>query len=90
MRYILIQYTVRDHARWRAVFDADTVHQRKSSVFVRQVLHDESDPNRITLIMQINDRAGLYTLARRKNLGDLIEKAGLLRETIRYRWLSER
>lgn len=88
--YIQVRYRVRDYARWRAVFDDDTVHQRKADVFVRHVLHDEKDPNQITLIAQVKNRAGPVSLSRRKNLDELIEKAGVLRDTVRYRWLGER
>jgi hypothetical protein len=89
MHYILVRYQVRDYARWRAVFDADTVDQRRADVFVRHVLHDEKNPNHITLIAHVEDRTGPIALSRRKNLDELIEKAGLLRDTIRYRWLGE-
>jgi hypothetical protein len=89
MRYIQVRYQVRDYARWRAVFDDDIAHQRGSDVYIRHVLHDEKDPNQITLIAQIKNRAGPIALSRRKNIDELIEKAGLLRSTIRYRWLGE-
>lgn len=89
-QYIQVRYRVRDYARWRAVFDADTDEQRRADVFVRHVLHDDKDPNHITLIAQIKNRTGPVSLSRRKDLDTLIEKAGVLRDTVRYRWLGER
>jgi|GEM_PF-1455528 len=89
-QYIQVRYRVRDYARWRAVFDIDTAEQRRAGVFVRYVLCDDKDPNEITLIAQIKNREGVISLSRRKDLGTLIEKAGVLRDTVRYRWLGER
>lgn len=90
MSYVLVNYTVRDYARWRNVFDADTVVQRAASVFVRHVLHDEKRETRITLIAHIKDRSKAAALSRRKDLPKLIEQAGVLRETITYKWLCEK
>lgn len=90
MSYALVSYIVRDYARWRAVFDDDTVVQRHAGVFVRHTLHDDKNETRITLIAQVKDRRRAIELSCRKDLPKLIEKAGLLRDTIEYKWLCER
>ena len=89
MMYVLVSYTVLDYARWRAVFDADTVAQRRAGVFVRHALHDEKNETQITMIVQVEDRSRAIELSRREELPMLIEKAGLLRDTIKYKWLCE-
>jgi hypothetical protein len=89
MSYVLVSYTVRDYARWRAIFDADTVVQRRAGVFIRHTLHDEKNETRITLIAQVKDRRKAIELSRRNDLPKLIEKAGLLRDTVKYKWLCE-
>lgn len=89
MLYVLVSYTVLDYARWRAVFDADTVNQRRAGVFVRHTLHKEKSETRITLIAQVDDRCKAIELSRREELPKLIEQAGLLRDTVKYKWLSE-
>ncbi len=89
MSYVLVSYTVRDYAQWRAVFDADTVLQRHAGVFVRHVLHDDKRKTHVTLVAHIKDRSKALELSRRKDLPKLIEKAGLLRETVQYKWLGE-
>ena len=89
MSYVLVSYTVRDYARWRAVFDADTVVQRDAGVFVRHVLHHEKDDTRILLGAHIKDRCAAIALSRRDELDDLIKQAGLLRDTVKYKWLGE-
>lgn len=90
MSYVLVSYTVKDYARWRTVFDADTVVQRSAGVFVRHVLHDENNDTRVTLIAQVKRRRDLIALSCRKDLPKLIEKAGLLRDTVKYKWLGEK
>jgi hypothetical protein len=90
MSYVLVSYTVRNYARWRAVFDADTVVQREAGVFVRHVLHHENDDTRIILIAHIKDRCAAIALSRREGLEALIKKAGLLRKTVKYKWLDEK
>ena len=89
MMYVLVSYTVLDYARWRAVFDADTVAERRAGVFVRNALHDEKNETQITMIVQVEDRSRAIELSRREELPMLIEKAGLLRDTIKYKWLCE-
>ena len=89
MSYVLVSYTVRDYARWRTVFDADTVVQRHACVFVRHVLHEDKNETRVTLVAQVKDRRKAIALSRRKELPKLIEQAGVLRDTIRYKWLCE-
>jgi hypothetical protein len=89
MSYVLVSYTVRDYARWRSVFDADTIVQRHAGVFVRHMLHDEKHETRITLVAQVKNRRDAIALSRRKELPKLIEQAGVLRETVKYKWLCE-
>ena len=89
MLYVLVSYTVLDYARWRAVFDTDTVVQRRAGVLVREVLNDEKNDTRVTLVAQVKRRRDAMALARRKELPKLIEKAGLLPETVSYTWLRE-
>ena len=89
MAYVLVSYTVRDYARWRAVFDADTVTQRRAGVFIRHALHDDKDETRITLIAQVRDRRKAIELSCREELPKLIKEAGLLRDTVEYKWLCE-
>lgn len=89
MSYVLVSYTVRDYARWRAVFDTDTAVQRDAGVFVRHVLHHEKNDTRIVLVAHIKDRCAALALSRRDELDDLIKQAGLLRETVKYKWLGE-
>jgi hypothetical protein len=90
MSYLLVSYTVNDYARWRAMFDADTVAQREAGVFVRHALHHEKDDTCIVLIAHIEDRCALLALSRRDEIDDLIKQAGLLRETVKYHWLDEK
>jgi hypothetical protein len=89
MSYALVSYAVRDYARWRSVFDADTVVQRHAGVFIRHLLHDEKHETRITLVVQVKNRRDAIALSRRKELPKLIEQAGVLRETVKYKWLCE-
>jgi hypothetical protein len=89
MSYALVSYSVLDYARWRAVFDADTVVQRRAGVFIRHVLNNVKNENKVTLVVQVRNRRDAIALAARKELPELIEKAGLLRETVKYKWLSE-
>jgi hypothetical protein len=89
MSYVLVSYTVRDYARWRSVFDADTVVQRRAGVFIRHLLHDDKQETRITLVVQVKNRRDAIALSRRKELPKLIEQAGVLRETVKYKWLCE-
>ncbi len=90
MSYVLVSYTVKNYARWRVVFDDDTVVQRRAGVFVRHVLHDEKDDTKVTLVAQVKSRRDLLALSRREDLPKLIEKAGLLRDTVKYKWLCEK
>jgi chlorite dismutase len=90
MSYVLVSYAVKDYARWRAVFDADTIVQRRAGVFVRHVLHEEKNHHRVTLLAQVRNRSDAMALSRRKDLDKLIEKAGLLRETVKCTWLGEK
>ena len=89
MLYVLVSYTVLDYARWRAVCDTDTVVQRRAGVLVREILNDEKNDTRVTLVAQVKSRRDAMALARRKELPKLIEKAGLLPETVSYTWLRE-
>jgi hypothetical protein len=43
----------------------------------------------VTLIAQVKDRHKAFALSRRQDLPKLIEKAGLLRDTVKYKWLCE-
>jgi hypothetical protein len=89
MSFALVSYSVRDYARWRAVFDADTVVQRRAGVFVRYVLNNVKNENKVTLVVQVRSRREAIALSCRKELPELIEKAGLLCETVKFKWLSE-
>ncbi len=88
MLFVLVHYAVTDYARWRAVFDADTIKQRDAGVQIRYVLRDEKIPNRITLLAQVKDRKRAVHLSQRRELPDLIKKAGVL-QPIKYEWLRE-
>ena len=89
MPYLLVHYSVRNYKRWRKVFDPDTVPQRAAGAHVRYALQDAKDPNHISILAYIDDPKRLDKLMRRKNLPELIKKAGVLLPTVRYRWLKE-
>ena len=54
---LLIDYATTDYAQWKAAFDRDAEERGDAGLSLMQIWRDADDPNTVTCLFQVNDRA---------------------------------
>jgi hypothetical protein len=78
MPYLLIQQTVEDYARWRAVFDEERENRVASGAKGARILHDAENPNALTVLVEFVTLEHARQYTQRPRLPELMQKAGII------------
>ena len=88
MPYLLVRHGVRDHARWRAMFDADAPDQRAAGMHVLHVFRETGDPNVAVFLFEVEDRARAEAFMARPG-GEEIAAAAGVQPPFDVHWLEK-
>jgi len=73
-----ITHTVKDYAKWRPVFDADSVNRKAAGIQDLAVGRDADRTDRILVALKISDIAKAKSMATDPKLKETMDKAGVI------------
>jgi hypothetical protein len=73
-----ITHTVKDYAKWRPVFDADSVNRKAAGIQDLAVGRDVDSANRILVVLKFSDIAKTKAMAADPKLKETMDKSGVI------------
>lgn len=77
MPYGFFRFTVKDFAKWKAVYDEHTSARKVSGSKGAQVLQNADNPNEVVIIIEYESVEGAKAFAASEGLKNAMEKAGV-------------
>ena len=78
MTNVLVQFSVKDFADWKKVFDGGAGLRSSNGELSHQIYHDMSDPNKVTAFYQWNSVANAQKFFQSTELRAATDKAGVM------------
>jgi heme-degrading monooxygenase HmoA len=77
MSYILIQHSVEDYDKWKAVFDEQGATRQAAGSKGGFVLRNADDPNQITVLLEVDNLDDARAFAGSDDLHEAMQRAGV-------------
>lgn len=77
MAYILVQHSVEDFAKWKAVFDEHATARKAAGSRGGLVLHNTDDPNQVTTLLDWDNLEDAQAFASSDTLREAMKRAGV-------------
>lgn len=77
---MVVEFTVRDYAAWRPVFDAADPQRVRAGVTAPQVFRDADSPNRMLVLFKVANRTKGDTWMKSETVREAMRKGGVIGE----------
>ncbi len=77
MAYVIVNHTVADYARWKALFDADGANRQAGGSRGGQLFRSADDPNEVVMLFEW-DLEQARQFSQREELRAKMQEAGVL------------
>ncbi|HEY5408032.1 MAG TPA: hypothetical protein VIJ92_13140 [Ginsengibacter sp.] len=77
-----ITHTVKDYAKWRPAFNADSVNRKANGLEDIVVGRNMDDPNKILIALKVSDTAKAMAFAADPKLKEAMDKAGVISKPV--------
>ena len=78
MPYILVQHSVKDYDKWKAVFDGQEATRRAAGSKGGFVLRNADDPDQITVLLEWDNLENARAFAGSDDLREAMQRAGVM------------
>ncbi len=77
MWYLLVQHTVEDYNKWKAVFDVHEADRKAAGSKGGIVLRNADNPNQITILLKWDNLQNARAFAGSDDLREIMQRAGV-------------
>ncbi len=76
--YMLIRHKVRDFFEWKKVYDSHLMKRIEAGLIEKHIFRNVDDTNEVTILFQARDLARARGFTQSSDLGERMEKAGVV------------